>query len=131
TTCSSRQTAAGSTARGSRFTTCSCSCGRCPMRSQRPETTAGAPASAPARPLGPALPPARRTRHLRSFVWWILLAGIGTVAYRQQLPVSEPSAPARSVPRPEREAFLALSFGRISDTTPEALPSQVFREQLA
>ena len=101
------------------------------MRSQRPETTAGAPARAPARPLGPALPPARRTRHLRSFVWWILLAGIGTVAYRQQLPESAPIAPAHSVPRPEREAFFALSFGRISDTIPEALPSQAFREQLA
>ena len=107
------------------------------MRSQRPETTAGAPGRAaptllgPAQLIGPALPPARRTRHLRSFLWWVGLAGIGAFLYWQQLPGGAPPPPARELPRPEREAFLALGFGRISETIPEALPAQTFREQLA
>ena len=107
------------------------------MRSQRPETIAGAPARAaprllgPAQLLGPALPPARRTRHLRSFLWWVGLAGIGAFVYWHQLPAGAPPPPAQKLPRPELEAFLALAFGRISETIPEALPAQTFREQLA
>ncbi|MGH7821214.1 MAG: hypothetical protein ACREQ9_15720, partial [Candidatus Binatia bacterium] len=33
-------------------------------------------------------------------------------------------------PRIETDAFIALSFGRISETDPEALPAAVFREQI-
>jgi len=83
------------------------------------------------RPPVPILPPPRRTRHLRSFLWWLALAAVGVALYWQQQPARSPSAPGHPVPRPEREAFLALSFGRISETIPEALPAPTFREQLA
>jgi hypothetical protein len=84
----------------------------------------------PAQRSAPVLPPARRTRHHRSLLWWAALAAIGAVVYWQQLPASPPTTTTRPVARPEREAFVALSFARISDTMPDVLSSQRFREQL-
>jgi hypothetical protein len=78
---------------------------------------------------GQPLPPARHTPHLRSLVWWAFVVAVGTYAYWWQ--GRQPATRvARDVPRPEREAFLAISFPRISATIPEAMPAAVFREQM-
>ena len=81
-------------------------------------------------PRDPHLPPARSTRHHRSFLWWLALAAAALVAYVQMRPRPIVKTVARSVPHTEREAFLAVSFGRISDTIPEALPAATFRDEI-
>src|SRR5207249_2561753 len=106
-------------------------------RKQEPRLLTQAELEKPARPAPPAssrppaqpLPPARHTPHLRSLAWWAFVAAVGTYGYWSQ--ARHPAVRAvRDVPRPEREAFLAISFPRISETIPEAMPATIFREQM-
>jgi hypothetical protein len=58
------------------------------------------------------------------------VVALGTLGYWWQ-PRHPGDRAAPDVPRPEREAFLAIAFPRISETIPEAMPAAAFREQMS
>src|SRR5207237_9913670 len=76
------------------------------------------------------LPAARPTSHLPNFVWWLavgflVFAGFFSQRVYVQLHHHAPPPPGR-----EREAFLALSFGKICDFGEEFMPSGAFADVL-
>ena len=65
-------------------------------------------------------------------MWWLLVGAVALVGY-WKTPGGPPPPPAQPVElaRSEREAFLALSFGRLGDNGPEALPTALFQQQVS
>src|SRR5258706_6727272 len=89
----------------------------------------------------PSIPPPQRVRHLSTLWWWLGLAGVMllvNLAPRLLTPPAAttwPAAPRASrTPAPAAAAgsedFLALMFGRVGDSGPDALPLAALRAQL-
>jgi hypothetical protein len=77
------------------------------------------------------VPSPRRVRHYASLLWWLLVVVIVFAVQHVQrtyLHASLPSMP--QAPGTEHEAFVALAFGKVSDTDPQAIQPQVLRAQL-
>ena len=99
------------------------------MQSRLPGTIAGAPADAVARPAG-ALPPAQRVSHGRNALWWVLLLALAGGVYYTEVVLIEKDEKVILPTGNEREAFLAITFGKIAERGPDAIPAESFREQL-
>jgi hypothetical protein len=77
------------------------------------------------------LPAARPTSHLPNFVWWLalgLLVFAGFFSQRVYVRLHHHAPPPP--PGREREAFLALSFGKIGDFGEDFMPAAAFAEGL-
>ena len=86
---------------------------------------------APPRHEGPAMPPPRRVRHVRTLWWWLLLLGAGLAgAYRGADGPGEATAPATEAAATERDSFVAVVFGRVGSPASGAMDPQVLRAQL-
>ena len=88
-------------------------------------------AGEPAELLAPAssaegLPAARPTQHLPNFLWWLGLVGFVVAAFvSEKLYVyTHPDRPLH--PGREREAFVALSFGKIAEGGDDVIRSATF-----
>ena len=92
------------------------------------ETTAGARADVERRTA--ALPPPRRISHASTLYWWIALAIAGVAAFYAHTLLVPPKTTVELPPGREREAFLALSFGKLAEEGDEVIKAQTFREEL-
>ena len=99
------------------------------MQLRHPGTIAGAPADAVARPAG-TLPPAKRVSHGRNALWWVLLLVLVGVSYYAETAYTRKKAKAPLPTGNEREAFLAVTFGKIAERGPDVIPAKSFQEQL-
>ncbi|MGH7897654.1 MAG: hypothetical protein ACREQQ_06860, partial [Candidatus Binatia bacterium] len=78
------------------------------------------------------LPPVQRIDHQRTLYWWVALLLLGIVFSVQDVfHRSSDDAGLSGSKEREKEAFLALVFGKVSDTDPElGIPSALLRSQL-
>jgi hypothetical protein len=76
------------------------------------------------------LPTARPTSHLPNFMLWLGLLLLGIAGFFSQQLYVRHHAHAPPPPGREREAFVALSFGKIGDNVDDAMTSAAFLETL-
>src|SRR5437762_876487 len=100
------------------------------MRSRLPGTIAGARADGGsiARPIR-ALPAPRRIHHTRNLVWWVVLVALGLAAYFAETKLTDSGDGLVLPTGHEREAFLAVTFGKIAEEGTDTIPAAAFREQ--
>src|SRR5882672_6043387 len=101
------------------------------MQSRLPGTIAGARADGGvvARPIR-ALPPPRRIHHTRNLVWWVLFVALGLASYYAETRLTDSNDAAVLPTGNEREAFLAVTFGKIAEEGTDIIPAAAFREQI-
>jgi hypothetical protein len=96
------------------------------MHGSSGERAAGEPAKVLAPPSAEGLPAARPTKHLPNFLWWLGLVGLVVAAFVSEKLYVYANRDRALHPGREREAFVALSFGKIAEGGDDVIRASTF-----